>query len=224
MKKIATTVLASALLISTVPAQAQFGGLGALTGAAKGGADAGGDVEGQVKGFIQKSNDINALIFTSLKTINAAYASDEEAAKIAEEIKAFNASTDPKERAAKVAEAQKTESAKLAELSKSADAQEKTKQLSKEKQQRVVASTANFLVAALRAAELSKSGQAIVQSVSANPMNIGKVIPVKDALPILVDAAKTSADVIPGFVKVLQGANLKVAKVDANTKVEEVKF
>lgn len=222
MKKIVSTLLASLLAFSSVPAMAQFGGLGALSGAAKGG-DAG-DVDGQVKGFVQKSNDINGLVFTSLKTINAAYASDEEAAKIAEEVKAFNASTDPKERAAKVAEAQKTEGAKLAELTKSADAQEKTKNLSKEKQQRVLASVSNFMVAALRAAELSKSGQSIVQSVSANPMSIGKVLPVKDALPILADAAKTSADVIPGFIKVLQGANLKVAKVDANTKVEDTKF
>lgn len=223
MKKIASALLVSLLAFTALPAMAQFGGLGALAGAAKGGGDAG-DVEGQVKAFIQKSNDINGLIFVSLKTINAAYASDEEAAKIAAEVKAFNASTDPKERAAKVAEAQKTDSAKLAELSKSADAQEKTKQLSKEKQQRVVASVGNFLIAALKAAELSKSGQTIVQSVAANPLSIGKVLPVKDALPILADAAKTSVDVIPGFIKVLQGANLQVAKVDASTKVQETSF
>ena len=74
MKKIASALLVSLLAFTALPAMAQFGGLGALAGAAKGGGDAG-DVEGQVKAFIQKSNDINGLIFVSLKTINAAYAS-----------------------------------------------------------------------------------------------------------------------------------------------------
>ncbi len=223
MKKIVSTLLASLLAFVTISAMAQFGGLGGLLGgAAKGGADSGGDIDSQVRGFVQQSNDINGLLYVSLKTITAAYESDEEAAKIAAEVKAFNASTDPKERAAKVAEAQKTDGAKLAELAKSADAQEKTKSLTKEKQQRIVISVSNFLVAGLKAMTLAKSGQSLVQSVAANPMSIGKVLPVKDALRILASAASTSVDVIPGFIKVLQGANLTVSKVDANTKTQEV--
>jgi hypothetical protein len=55
-------------------------------------------------------------------------------------------------------------------------------------------------------------------------MNIGKVAPVKDALPILANAASTSTQVIPGFIKVLQGANVAAPKVTAESKPQEVKF
>lgn len=221
MKKIVSVIACGFLALSASTAFAQFGGLG---GMAKGGGGGGGDIDGQVKGFMEKSNEINGLVFTALKAINAAYATDEEAQKIAEEVKAFNAITDPKERAAKVAEAQKTESAKLQELAKSADAVEKTKKLSKDKQKQVTNSVGNFLIAALRATELTKSGQSIVQGVASNPMNIGKVAPVKDALPILANAASTSTQVIPGFIKVLQGANVAAPKVTAESKPQEVKF
>lgn len=221
MKKIISVITCGLLALSASSAFAQFGGLGGMV---KGGGGGGGDVEGQVKGFMEKSTEINKLVFTSLKAINAAYATDEEAQKIAEEIKAFNAITDPKESAAKVAEAQKTESAKLEELTKSKDAVDKTKKLSKDKQKQVANSVGNFLIAALRAAELTKSGQSIVQGVASNPMSIGKVAPVKDALPILADAASTSTKVIPSFIKVLQGANVAAPKVTAESKPQEVKF
>lgn len=221
MKKLMSILTCGFLAVGSSAAFAQFGGMGGLS---KGGGGGGGDVDGQVKSFMEKSNEINGLVFNSLKAINAAYATDEEAKKIAEEVKAFNAITDPKERAAKVAEAQKTEAAKLEELSKSKDAVEKTKKLDKNKQKQVADSVGNFLIAALRATELSKTGQSIMQSVSGNPMNATKVVPVKDALPILANAASTSTSVIPGFIKVLQGANVAAPKVTAESKPQEVKF
>jgi len=224
LKKLVSIVTCGLLALTGTSAYAQFGGLGGLTKGVTGGGDGGGDIEGQVKSFMDKSGEINRLVFTSLKAINAAYATDEEAKKIAEDVKAFNAITDPKEQAAKVAEAQKTETAKLEELTKSKDAVEKTKKLDSAKQKQVANSVGNFLIAALRAAELSKSGQSIVQGVSSNPMNIGKVVPVKDALPILADAASTSTKVLPGYIKILQGANVSAPKVTAESKPQEVKF
>jgi hypothetical protein len=221
MKKIIFVVSCCFLSLSVSPAFAQFGGLvGGLLNMGSGG----GGIDGQVKGFIDKSNEINGLVFTSLMAINAAYATDADAQKIAEEVKAFNAMTDPKEKAAKVAEAQKTESAKLEELTKSNDAVEKTKKLSKDKQTQVANSVGNFSIAALRALELTNSGRSIVQSVSSNPLNIAKVGPVTDALPILANAISTSTQVLPGFIKILQGANVAAPKVTAESKPQEVKF
>jgi hypothetical protein len=221
MKKIASTLVAC-LLAFGVAAPA-FADLGlSLPGGSKGGG--GGDIDGQVKAFTEKSAAINNLVYVSLKAINAAYASDEDAKKLAEETKAFNAITDPKEKQAKVAEALKTESAKLEELSKSKDAQEKTKALDKDKQKQVANGVGNFLIAALRATELANDGKSLVQSVATNPTIIGKVLPVKNSLPILLDAAKTATKVIPGFINVLKGADIQVSKVTAESKVEDDPF
>ena len=222
MKKITLpSLLVCALTIGiAMPASAQL----SLPGLGGGSKSSGGDIDSQVKSFTEKSSAINGLVYKSLKFIVAAYASTEEAAKIAEETKAFEAITDPKEKQAKVAEALKSDSAKLEEISKSKDAQEKTKKLDKTKQAQVAASVGNFLIAALRAPDLVKNGQTIVQSVSSNPMNVGKVVSVKDAIPILSDAISTSTKVMPGFMKVLQGANVQVPKVTAESKTEEVKF
>jgi hypothetical protein len=76
----------------------------------------------------------------------------------------------------------------------------------------------------LQAVKLTQDGQAIVSSVGSDPMNITKVIPVKDALPILADAASTSTKVMSSFTKVLKGANVQVAPVTAESKPAEVKF
>ena len=80
MKKIlygAIFLLMSSL--STI-SNAQFGGLGSLFGSASSAASGG--VDAQVKSFVDSSNQINGLIFTSLMAINAAYSSAEESAKL----------------------------------------------------------------------------------------------------------------------------------------------
>lgn len=222
MKKLLTlTVIALMTLLSSVSAQAQLKDL--LPGGAKKGGG-GGDIGAQVKTFIERSDVINSLAFTALKSINAAYSSDEESKKIEAEVKAFQSITDPKEKNAKMNEAYKTEQAKLDQIAKSADAQERTKNLSKEKQKQIASGLGNFMIAALQAAELSTDGQNIVQSAGANPMDLPKIVPVKDALPLLASAVSASTKVIPGFMKVLQGANIEVPKVTAQSKPEETKF
>jgi hypothetical protein len=105
MKKLYVVFTISLMqLVALAPAHAQLNDL--LPGGAKKGG--GGDIGAQVKAFVDRSNVINGLAFTALKSINAAYASDEESKKIEAEIKAFEASTDPKEKRAKMNEAFKT--------------------------------------------------------------------------------------------------------------------
>jgi len=59
-------------------------------------------------------------------------------------------------------------------------------------------------------------------SVKSNPMNVMKVAPVSDALPVLLSAATISTEVIPGFVKVLIGADLKVETPTASSTEIEI--
>lgn len=222
MKKLLTIIAISMMtIVVSSPAHAQLKDL--LPGGAKK-SGGGGDIGAQVKTFVERSDLINSLAFTALKSITAAYASDEESKKIEAEIKAFQSSTDPKEKNAKMNEAFKTDQAKIDQIAKSSDAQEKTKNLSKEKQKLIASSVGNFMIAALQAAELSNDGQNIVQGAGANPMDLPKIAPVKDALPLLASAVSASTKVIPGFIKVLQGANIEVPKVTAQSKPEETKF
>ena len=200
------------------PVQADLGGLLSAIPSLGGGPD------GQIKSFIDDSDAINKLIFNSLKAMERAYATDEERAKINEEMKAFNAITDPKERQAKVAETLKSDAAKLEEMVKAKDINEKTKKLDKVRRQDLTSGTTNFLIAGLRATALAATGSAIVSGVGSNPLNAIKVVPITAALPILSEAASTSASLIPQMFKVMKGANIQVQKVDATSKTQEVEF
>lgn len=224
MKKVMMLLSSMIFVLFVLPAHAQFGGLGGMVGGTSSGGG-GGDIDGRVKSFVEGSVQINNLVVNSLSAINAAYASDSEAASIRTKAEAYVKATDPKEKAALAAEIVKTESAKLEELTKSADAVERTKKLDANKRKQVLDSLLNFGIGALRAATLADTGKSIVSSVGANPMNVTKVVPVKDALPVLADAISTSTKVIPGYYKVLRGANIEPPKVTAETKpVADLKF
>lgn len=217
--KIKTLVMAlsiTGVLAVSAPASAQFGGLGSALGGGK--SEAKGDIDGQVKSFMEQSGTTYKLVYNSLKAVEAAYATAEKAAKIQEEVAAFNKSTDPKEQQAKAAEALKTDGALVAELAQSKTAQEDTKNLSKDKQKLLMAGVSNFTIAALGAGNLGKTGGDIVKSVSSNPMSMGKVMPVKDALPILADTVSVSGKLLPALLKVMKGANLSVPEVKAESK------
>ncbi len=183
-----------------------------------------GGPDARIKSFIDDSDTINKLLFSSLKAMERAYATDEERAKINEEMKAFNAITDPKERQAKVAETLKSESAKLEELIKSDGIDERTKNLDTERRKDLVAGTSNFVIAGLRAVTLAASGTSIVSAVASNPFFILKLGPLTTALPILSSAASTSASLLPQIFKVMRGANIQVQTVVADSKTHEVEF
>jgi len=213
-KEIATLFLGLTLGVASLNAAAFD--LPKVPSAGGGGSSESGDVDAKVKAFTDRSVVTNKLVGLSLLSIERAYATDEERAGLTEKMKALNSATDPKEINAQVTEIQKTDGAKVEELAKAKDAEEKTKKLDAKKQKEVAVGVSNFILAGLQAVKLTQDGS--------NPMNITKVIPVKDALPILADAASTSTKVMSGFTKVLKGANVQVAPVTAESKPAEVKF
>ncbi len=220
LKTIFVALFVAGALASVGPASAQFGGLGAAVGGGK--SDSKVDIDGQVKSFTTQSSATYAQVFNALKAVEAAYASDEQMAKIKEQVTNFNKSTDPGERQSMVASTVKSSGASLAELTQGADAQEKTKKLSKDKQKLLLAGVSNFGIAALGAGNLGKTGADIIKSASSNPMSIGKVLPVKDALPILADTVSVSAKVLPALLKVMKGANMSVPETKVDSKPAEL--
>ena len=201
-------------------ASAQLGGLGKLAG---GGGVASGNIESDVKTFVEKSNAINDNLATASSLMVIAYASEEKRAQVQSQFDAMKKSTDPKETTALQ---QKMITSNLAEMNsqtKSADLAETTKALSAEKKQKLAQGVANFLIGALQAKDLVPTGQAVVQSATANPMSIPKVLPIKDALPVLASAIESAAKTMPTFVSALKGANIKVDEVTSSSKPVSIK-
>lgn len=223
MKKFHVLMIAAALSIGAAsPAMAQFGGIGGLVGGAKGGSTGSGNVEADVKTFTEKSSVVNKYAAQALVAISAAYSSDEDRANAQAKLEKLNSTTDPKEQNALVAEINKSEGAKVAQLAESKDLGEKTKSLDAAKQKMVGTAVANYLIAGARAVDLTKSGQGMMQSAASNPMTLPKLASVKDALPLLGDAATNAAKVLPKFVDVLRGAKVDVPKVSAESKPVDI--
>jgi hypothetical protein len=55
-----------------------------------------------------------------------------------------------------------------------------------------------------------------------NPMNLQKIVPVKDALPLLGKVAGDAGSFFVGVAKLAKGANISVPSVKADTKPAEI--
>ena len=213
-------VLGALSLGSSTSAFAQFGGLGGLVGG--GGSGGGGDVGAQVEDFIKKSVVLSTLAAKALAKINSAFESEEELAKKRAELEEIEKITDPKEKQARVAKLYESERAKTASLVKSADLKEKMTGLDEEKKKSIGQALFNFVIAALRAPGLIDSGQKILQGVQGNPMNITKVVPVKDAVPLIQKFIEDSTGTVGTFIKVAKGANISVPEAKSDSTPVEV--
>lgn len=211
------SLLALAALAAS-PASAQLGG---LLGGAKGGGSSG-NVDVEVKNFLGKSMRIESTLNKAAVAIVAAYASEKDRAKLQASLDELGKQTDPKEAGAKFQEVSESTSAELKKLAASSDLTDRTKGLSEARQQQLLKGIGNFLLGALQAKDLAPTGQNVLSAAGANPMNLGKVLPVKDALPRLANAGTLAAQTIPQFVKVLQGANIKVPEVTTASKEESI--
>lgn len=206
------------LLAST--ANAQFGSLGGMLGG--GGDKASGNIDTDVKNFLAKSVNIERTLNSAALAIVAAYANEADRAKLQGSLDEMKKTTDPKEAGAKFQEVSESTSAEMKKLTASSDLSAQTQNLSESKKKQIAVGVGNFLLGALQAKDLVPTGQTVMKGVSSNPMNITKVIPVKDALPRLASAMSLAADTIPQFIKVLQGANIKVPEVSSSSKTENI--
>jgi len=206
-----------ATLLATT-ANAQFGSLGGLLGGDK----ASGNIDTDVKNFLAKSVNIERTLNSAALAIVAAYANETDRAKLQGSLDEMKKTTDPKEAGAKFQEVSESTSAEMKKLTASSDLSAQTQNLSESKKKQIAVGVGNFLLGALQAKDLVPTGQTVMKGVSSNPMNIPKVIPVKDALPRLASAMSLAADTIPQFIKVLQGANIKVPEVSSSSKTENI--
>ena len=216
MPRILRHVLAaSACLLAVNPAHAQLSALGGLASSLGGmlaGAtgigttDAGYDVDG----FVRKSAALSELAGRAVTAINAAFATDEQLAAKRAALAVIAAVAEPKERQARYAALYAAESAETRRLLDSGEMERRMAQLDSDKKKLVGQALLNFAIGSLQAVELGKHGQALVQQAGISPVELVRILPVKDAIPLLAKVAVDASGFVGGVVKLARAANISV--------------
>lgn len=225
MKTMRKAALVAACLMVAGTAHAQLGGLGNLggmLGGNKAATKSSGDVATDVQSFLAKSTALSLQTGEALTAINSAFASETKKAEKIDKLATIAKLADPKEREALIKELYKSEAAEAKTLFESGEMEKQINNLSSEKKQLISKALVNFGSGSLQAVDLTKQGQAVIQSVATNPMMIAKVAPVKDALPLLGQVATDSGGFIAGLLKLARGANIQVPTPKADTKKAEL--
>ncbi|MEW7850236.1 hypothetical protein AB2N08_16200 [Massilia aurea] len=221
MNKIAQAVVIAACLMGTGAAQAQLGGLGGMLGGAKSG---GGDIGASVGTFVSQSATLGALTSQSLMAINSAFLSKEDSAVVKAELDAINKLTNTGEKNVRTKDLYESQSAVTKRLYDSGEMKTRMASLDADGRKQIGNALLNFGIGGLQAVELSKTGQALVSQAGANPMNLPKIMPVKDSLPLLGKVVSDSGGIIAGVAKLAQGAKIDVPKVTASSKPVDLAF
>jgi len=214
MKSKVLTVM-MALVVST-SANAQFGGLGGLMG---GGGGGGGDVGAQVLVFNQEANLISKTVAFALIQIVGALGDKTKIADIKAVNDSLSKSTDTKEIGAISGSVIKSNFAEADQLLKSADAKAKMENLSPEMQKKVAQSIFAVGVASLQIPGAINRGKNIVSSVGANPMNIVKVLPVKDGLSMYIDVLPKLPTLVTTGMQLMRDVKVEAGNPTADAKL-----
>lgn len=222
MKALHSILIAAACVVFTGTAHAQFGGLSKIAGIGDSSATSGADITTEVSNFLSKSSTLSAMTARSVSAINAAFSSDEEIAAKRAALAEADKLTDPKEKGAKVAAIYESEAAEAKRKLESGEMEKRIGGLDEAKKKQIGSALLNFGIGALQAIDLSKAGQNMMQKVSGNPMNVTKLVPVKDALPLLGKVASDAGGFIAGVMKLAKGANISVPAVTVSSKPADI--
>lgn len=195
-------------------AHAQFGGL--LGGAKSGG---GGDVGAMVEEFNRDATVINEAVSYSLIQIIAAMGTKEQIAAVKVINDNLKKTTDPKEKSSIQGTVLKDKTAEAEELLKDKEAASKIASMTPDLQKKVAQSIFAVGIAALKIPDMVAKGQQIIQGVGANPMNITKVLPVKDGLTVFAAALPKMPTLVSTGLKLMRDA-----KVDPGTPTKDAKL
>jgi hypothetical protein len=211
---------ASACLLAVNAAHAQLSalsGLAASLGGMVSGAtgigvpDAGYDVDG----FVRKSAELSEVASRAVTAINAAFATDEQLTAKRAALAAIALVADPKARQARYAELYAAESAETKRLLDSGEMEQRMARLDSDKKKLIGQALLNFALGSLQAVELGKHGHALVQQAGISPIELVRILPVKDAIPMLGKVAVDATGFVGGVVKLARAANISVPEARA---------
>jgi len=220
MKKIAQAVMVAACLMGAAgAANAQLGGLGNMMG---GGAKGGADLGTEVNTFVNQTASLSQMASRSVTAINMAFKNAEQREQARAEQAAAEKITDAKERDARLAKLYESQAAEAKRLYDSGEMKARMATLDSASKKQVGDALLNFGIGTLQAVALTKTGQSLIAKASANPMNISKIVPVKDALPLLGQVVSDSGSFMAGVVKLAQGAKIDVPTPKADSKPVDI--
>lgn len=222
MKMIRNALVVAACLTAANAANAQLGALGGLMGGNKATTGASGDIAGSVSNFVSKSAALSLLTSEAVSAINAAFSSEQQLEEKRARLASLKAITDPQELLAKTSDIYKSEQAEAQSRLDSGEIEKRIGSLSADKKKMIGNALLNFGIGSLQAVDLAKSGQAVIQSAASNPMNLPKVAPVKDALPLLSKVAGDAGGFMVGIVKLAKGANISVPTPKVDSKPADI--
>lgn len=212
------------LILSVIPvafvtpsAFAQFGGL--LGGKSSGGS---GNLDADINNFMVNSFNVEKTASRAYLSIAGAFASEAERAKLQSLFSDVNSLTNPQESGAKLQEVIETTDAAIKRASEEKNLDAQVKSMSADKQKQLAVGVGNLLLAAFQGSDLLKTGQGIVSGVGANPMDVIKLPPLKNALTRLGKAVSTAGSAMPKLVNALKGANVSVVPASSTSKEEKI--
>jgi hypothetical protein len=171
-----------------------------------------------VDGFVRRSAELSEIAGRSVTAINAAFASEEQLTAKRAALAAIAQLADPKERASRYSALYEAEAGETKRLLESGDMEKRMAALDGEKKKLIGQALLNFAIGALQAAELGRQGKAMAAQVGMNPMELVRMAPVKDAIPMLARVAIDVSGFMGTVVKLARGADIAVPKVGADTK------
>jgi hypothetical protein len=218
-----SALAAAGCLLAMNAAHAQLSALGGLAssigGMLTGGASplAGADAT-DIDGFVRKSAELSEIAGRAVTAINAAFANEEQLAAKRAALAAIALLADPKERAARYGALYDLEAGETKRLIESGDMEKRMAALDGEKKKLIGQALLNFTIGALQAVELGRQGKAIAAQTSLNPMDLMRVAPVKDAIPMLAKVAFDVSGFMGTVVKLARSAEIAVPKAGADSR------
>jgi hypothetical protein len=217
--KIVSLLSAAACLLSMNAAHAQLSALGGLASSIGGmlsGSGSSNPLTGadayDIDGFVRKSAELSEIAGRSVTAINAAFANGEQLAAKRTALAAIAALPDPKERAARYSALYDLEAGETKRMIESGEMEKRMAALDGEKKKLIGQALLNFTISALQAVELGRQGKAMAASVGMNPMELVRVAPVKDAIPMLAKVAFDVSGFMGTVVKLARNADIAVAR------------
>ena len=213
-------VLLSLCLLAGVAtnASAQFGLPGGFGGGSKAGA--GEDTGALVAKFNAQNYLISATVAQSLEQIIASLADKETIAAEKERYENIQKITDPQEKAKQEGTLIKEAGVEAQKALDSKEAQERMKNLSPEMQKKVAKAILNVGIAALQIPGMLETGKQTIQSVASNPLQVGKVAPVKEGVSLFVEALPKIAKIGTSGFKLLQDVKIKAEAPSATATLQ----
>jgi hypothetical protein len=229
ISRIVSVLTAAGCLLAMNAAQAQLSSLGGLASSiggmlAKTGNPLAGADANDVDGFLRRSAELSEIAGRSVTAINAVFANEEQLAAKRAALTAIAQLADPKERAARYSALYDAEAGETRRLIESGDMEKRMAALDGAKKKLIGQALLNFAIGALQAVELGRQGKAIAASVGLNPVELVRVAPVKDAIPMLARVAIDVSGFMGTVVKLARSADIAVptAGVDAKPVVLNV--